>query len=99
MQDGSAQKPGVPVVVLEGGAPGQDGPAPSDWRIAELALTGAASEDGWVALRVKPLEVLPLVEDAETAEVLAAMRAQREGVRVWQWTQSGGWSLVRPLPS
>lgn len=89
MQNQAPIRSAVPADVLALLSPGQIGPAPEDWRIAELAEPGATGEPGWVAVRVHPFTVLPLVEDQETAEVLAAMYASREGVSVWVWTPRG----------
>lgn len=97
MQDGRGQSPAIPVDVLEPPVEAALGPSLSDWRVAQLALTGAGGEEGWVALRVDPFEVLPLVDDCETAEVMAAARAGREHVAAWTWDAVAGWRKL-PLP-
>lgn len=93
MQNGDAQRPALPAAVFDSASPDGLGPASDDWRIAELALPGADGEEGWVALRVEPQELLPLMEDDGTAEVLAAMRAGAGGgqcveVDVRRWLEA-----------
>lgn len=91
MDHDTVGRPALPSEVFEVAEVEGAGPGLTDWRVAELALTGEAGEPGWVALRVEPLDVLPLCEDCETALVLARRRAWREGVAAWVWSRNGGW--------